>query len=166
MSQICITWIKFLHQRLLALPIWPSREFVDTNMLGCFRKNYPTTRVVLDCMELFIERPSSCRGQSATFSSYKNQGWIYCVCVCVWNNNRDKMRNSNLSNNMMIQLQFKYSMLVTRAGRALPPPPYQIILHPSFIKTITRWNGWLESPLVGILALFPPCMLVKPVTKR
>ena len=47
----------------------------------CFRKNYPTTRVVLDCMELFIERPSSCRGQSATFSSYKKQGWIYCVCV-------------------------------------------------------------------------------------
>ena len=83
MSQICITWIKFLHQRLLALPIWPRREFVDTNMLGCFRKNYPTTRVVLDCIELFIERPSSCRGQSATFSSYKNQGWIYCVCVCV-----------------------------------------------------------------------------------
>ena len=141
MSQICITWITFLHQRLLALPIWPSREFVDTNMLGCFRKNYPTTRVVLDCMELFIERPSSCRGQSATFSSYKNQGWIYSVCVCVcvcgggggggahpypWpkgvrggaifhdktKNNRDKMRNSNLSNNMMIQLQFKYSMLV------------------------------------------------------
>ena len=135
MSQICITWIKFLHQRLLALPIWPSREFVDANMLGCFRKNYPTTRVVLDCMELFIEHPSSCRGQSATFSSYINQGWIYCVCVCgggggahpyPWpkgvrggaifhdkaKNNRDKMRNSNLSNNMMIQLQFKYSMLV------------------------------------------------------
>jgi hypothetical protein len=41
-------------------------------MPGCFRKNYSTTRVVLDCTELFIERPSSCRGQSATFSSYKN----------------------------------------------------------------------------------------------
>jgi hypothetical protein len=27
-------------------------------------------------------------------------------------NNRDKMRYSNLSNNMMIELQFKYSMLV------------------------------------------------------
>ena len=71
-SRIWITWVIFLHQRLLALPIWPSREFVDTNMPGCFRKNYPTTRVVLDCTELFIERPSSCRGQSATFSSYKN----------------------------------------------------------------------------------------------
>ena len=71
-SRIWITWVAFLHQRLLALPIWPSRDFVNENMPECFRKNYPATRVILDCTELFIERPSSCKGQSATFSSYKN----------------------------------------------------------------------------------------------
>jgi hypothetical protein len=35
-SRIFKTWIVFLYQRLHALPIWPSRNFVDDNMPGCF----------------------------------------------------------------------------------------------------------------------------------
>ena len=71
-SRIWITWIAFLYQRLRALPIWPSGQFVDANMPACFKISYPQTRVIIDCTELFIERPSSCRCQSITYSSYKN----------------------------------------------------------------------------------------------
>ena len=71
-SRIWITWIAFLYQRLHALPIWPSRQFVDANMPACFKISYPQTHVIIDCTELFIERPSSCRNQSITYSSYKN----------------------------------------------------------------------------------------------
>lgn len=38
----------------------------------CFKGNFPQTRVIIDCTEIMIEMPSSCRSQSATFSSYKN----------------------------------------------------------------------------------------------
>ena len=41
-------------------------------MPGCFKLTYPKTRVIIDCTEIFIEMPSSCRSQSITFSSYKN----------------------------------------------------------------------------------------------
>ncbi len=71
-SRIFKTWIPFLHQRLRALPIWPSRKFIDDNMPSCFKQVYPKTRVIIDCTEFFIEMPSSCRSQSITFSSYKN----------------------------------------------------------------------------------------------
>ena len=71
-SRIFKTWIVFLHQRLHALPIWPSRKFIDDNMPSCFKLNYPKTRVIIDCTEIYIEMPSSCRSQSITFSSYKN----------------------------------------------------------------------------------------------
>ena len=71
-SRIFKTWIPFLHQRLRALPIWPSREFIQDNMPICFKQVYPKTRVIIDCTEFFIEMPSSCRSQSITFSSYKN----------------------------------------------------------------------------------------------
>ena len=37
-----------------------------------FRQKYPLTRVVLDCTELFIEKPSCFRAQSETYSSYKS----------------------------------------------------------------------------------------------
>ena len=41
-------------------------------MPQAFRDSYPNTRVIIDCTELFIERPTSFRSQSATYSSYKN----------------------------------------------------------------------------------------------
>ena len=72
LSQIWTTWITFLHQRLRAMPIWPSREFVDSNMPACFKNEFPKTRVIIDCTEFYIEKPSSHRSQSVTFSSYKN----------------------------------------------------------------------------------------------
>ena len=71
-SRIWKTWIAFLQQRLCALPIWPSRQLVDDTMPACFKSSFPKTRVIIDCTEFLIERPSSCRSQSITFSSYKN----------------------------------------------------------------------------------------------
>ena len=71
-SRIFKTWIVFLHQRLRALPIWPSRKFIDDKMPPCFKLTYSKTGVIIDYTEIFIEMPSSCRRQSITFSSYKN----------------------------------------------------------------------------------------------
>ena len=44
---------------------------VDKWMPPCFKKWYPTTRVIIDGTELYIEKPSSLAKQSATWS-YKN----------------------------------------------------------------------------------------------
>ena len=41
-------------------------------MPACFKANYPATRIIIDCTELFIEMPSSFRAQSQTYSSYKS----------------------------------------------------------------------------------------------
>ena len=41
-------------------------------MPNCFREMYPSTRVIIDCTELFVELPSSIRPQSVTFSNYKH----------------------------------------------------------------------------------------------
>ena len=41
-------------------------------MPDCFKFDYPFTRVILDCTEIFIEKPSCFRAQSATYSSYKS----------------------------------------------------------------------------------------------
>ena len=41
-------------------------------MPKCFKDMYPTTRVIIDCTEIFTEMPTSYRSQSATFSNYKH----------------------------------------------------------------------------------------------
>ena len=70
-SRILVTWIDFLHNFFRAIPIWGSRACINEAMPGCFKDSYPTTRVIIDCTELFIEKASSVRSQSATFSHYK-----------------------------------------------------------------------------------------------
>ena len=41
-------------------------------MPKCFRDLYPTTRVIIDVTEVYIEKPSLLDLQQMTFSSYKN----------------------------------------------------------------------------------------------
>ena len=66
-SGILITWIDFLHNFFHAISIWGTRACINEAMPGCFKDSYPTTQVIIDCMELFIEKASSVRSQSAKF---------------------------------------------------------------------------------------------------
>ena len=42
------------------------------SMPEIFKKTYPSTRCILDCTELFCQRPSSLSIQSSLYSSYKH----------------------------------------------------------------------------------------------
>ena len=72
LSRIFTTWVNLMYVKFNELLLWPSRRRVDRNMPEIFQKLYPSTRVIIDCTEFFIQRPSSLTTQSATFSSYKN----------------------------------------------------------------------------------------------
>ena len=71
-SRIWITWLDFLHSKVRSYPIWPSKATITKTMPSCFKKTYPTTRVIIDCTELYIEKPNSVRSQAATYSNYKH----------------------------------------------------------------------------------------------
>ena len=71
-SRIWVTWLEFLYHRLRAIPIWASQEYIQKTMPEAFKNSYPNTRVIIDCTEIFIEKPTSFRSQSATYSAYKN----------------------------------------------------------------------------------------------
>ena len=53
-SRILITWIDFLHNFFRAIPIWTTRACTNEAMPECFKDSYPTTRVIIDCTELFM----------------------------------------------------------------------------------------------------------------
>ncbi|CAN7944093.1 unnamed protein product [Ixodes hexagonus] len=65
------TWVWFLADYLLQVNYWPSRQIVTKYMPECFKEVYPSTQVILDCTEVFIEMPSDFRVQSDTYSTYK-----------------------------------------------------------------------------------------------
>lgn len=70
-SKIFCTWINLLYFELKLLFPFPSQESVRKNMPLEFSQ-YPTTRVIIDCTEVFVEVPSSMLAQSETWSNYKH----------------------------------------------------------------------------------------------
>lgn len=60
---------------------FPSQELVRKNMPKEFNE-YPTTRIILDCSEIFIQRPSAMLAQCETWSEYKHHNtWKVLVGV-------------------------------------------------------------------------------------
>ena len=51
---------------------WPDRENLSKSMPFCFRPNYGLkVTSIIDCFELFIEKPSNLLAKSCTWSQYK-----------------------------------------------------------------------------------------------
>ena len=71
-SRIIITWINFMYLQFKDLPLWPKKEVVASYMPQVFKDQYPSTRVIIDATEIFIEQPHLPEIQKMTFSSYKN----------------------------------------------------------------------------------------------
>lgn len=70
-SRLIITWANYLFFMFGSLNVWLHRSAVNEMMPQCFKDNYPRTRVILDCTEIYIERASSKVIHSETYSNYK-----------------------------------------------------------------------------------------------
>ena len=70
-SRIFATWIRLLAVEMRKIFPWPSKEKVIARTPASFRK-YPNTRIIIDCSEFFIQRPSLLQGQALTSSHYKH----------------------------------------------------------------------------------------------
>ncbi|XP_029454331.1 uncharacterized protein LOC115089974 isoform X2 [Rhinatrema bivittatum] len=70
--RIIITWANYLHFMLAPLLQWPSREEIDKDMPACFQVTYPSTRLILDCIEIKVQTESRNVPNSGTYfySSY------------------------------------------------------------------------------------------------
>ncbi|XP_035697983.1 uncharacterized protein LOC118430999 [Branchiostoma floridae] len=80
-SRIISTWINFLYLELPQMHPFPSQSEVRANMPLQFSK-YPTTRIIIDCTEIFIEVPSAMLAQSQTWSNYKHHNtWKVLVGI-------------------------------------------------------------------------------------
>ena len=79
-SRVFATWVVFLSKELKLLFPWPSRARIDHHMPAAIKRRFPTTRVIIDCMEIQIERPTSLINQAVTYSNYKSRNtmkfWI------------------------------------------------------------------------------------------
>ncbi|XP_051527262.1 uncharacterized protein LOC127425374 [Myxocyprinus asiaticus] len=71
-SRIIITWANYLYLFLGSIPIWATREHVNSSMPKKYKECCPNLRVILDSTEIKCVNPSSLTLQSETFSQDKN----------------------------------------------------------------------------------------------
>ena len=59
MSRVFSKWIEAVDIRMSFLITWPERKCIRKTMPFCFRQSYGLkVTSVIDCFELFIEKPS------------------------------------------------------------------------------------------------------------
>jgi len=66
-----------MDRRLSPLIIWPERENIWRTMPNCFKVAFGNkTTIIIDCYEIFIEKPSNLMAKSQTYSNYKSRNTV------------------------------------------------------------------------------------------
>ena len=78
-SSIIITWINFMYIKWSTLDLWPSKDLVQFYSPEDFHAMFPSTRVILDGVEIPVKKPSNPRLQQLTWSQYKNRNTLKSV---------------------------------------------------------------------------------------
>ena len=63
-------WLDVLYTKLQVFINWPESENLLKTMPMVFRKTFQKCAVI-DCFEVFVERPSSLKARAQTWSNYK-----------------------------------------------------------------------------------------------
>ena len=59
--------------KLSGLMRWPECDALRKTMLECFKASFGSSvAVIIDCFEVFTERPSNLLARAATWSNYKH----------------------------------------------------------------------------------------------
>ena len=76
-SNVFTTWIKVLNRTLRkALVVWLHKEVILEHLPAKFKKHHPKIHCVIDCSEVFIERPKAVDIQAAAWSDYKKHNTV------------------------------------------------------------------------------------------
>ena len=82
-SRYFAKWVDIMYIRLKPLIKWPSREELLKTMPTEFRASFRKCVVIIDCFEIFIERPTSLMARAQTWSNYKHHNTVkYLIGIC------------------------------------------------------------------------------------
>ena len=71
-SRILRSWLPIMAGVMKPLIRWPSKNSVMNNMPKLFNKKFRNARAIIDCTEIFIERPTNLTTRAQTWSNYKH----------------------------------------------------------------------------------------------
>src|SRR6218665_3104708 len=70
-SRTCLEWLKVLYIVLGSINIWPTQASIDKFMSSVMKYKFSTVHVIIDCTEMFTQKPSSLVGKANYFHHIK-----------------------------------------------------------------------------------------------
>ena len=81
-SKIYRQWLPEISKAMQSLIVWPSRPELRMNLPTSFRRKYSDCVCIIDCYEIFVERPKNLTARAQTWSNYKhNNTTKYLVAI-------------------------------------------------------------------------------------
>lgn len=81
-SEILNRTIPALADKLKCFIHWPEKEEVIRHLPKLFKPKYKNARTIIDCTEIFIDRPGNLTVRASTWSNYKHHNTIkYLVAI-------------------------------------------------------------------------------------
>uniref|UniRef100_A0A673FQF5 THAP-type domain-containing protein n=1 Tax=Sinocyclocheilus rhinocerous TaxID=307959 RepID=A0A673FQF5_9TELE len=76
-SNIFHEWLNVMAKELQCLVRWPSRKEIRRNLPTLFKTTgFQKVRCIIDCTEVFTERPTSLQARAITYSHYKSHNTV------------------------------------------------------------------------------------------
>ena len=76
-SRVFSAWLIVMDIRLSPLISWPDREDLNRTMPQCFIDSFEfKTTVIIDCFEIFIDKPTNLMARAHTYSNYKRHNTV------------------------------------------------------------------------------------------
>ena len=76
-SRIFLKWLKQMDLRLSNLIMWPDRDALRKTMPACFQESFgKKVAIIIDCFEIFLDRPSNLQARASTWSNYKHHNTV------------------------------------------------------------------------------------------
>ena len=81
-SRLFLHVLDVLYVKLKPLIIWPDRDSLKKTMPMTFRKHFPSCIAIIDCFEIFLDRPTNLLARAQTYSSYKHHNTVkYLIAI-------------------------------------------------------------------------------------
>ena len=74
--------IEIMYQKLKFLIHWPDRNNLFQTLPPIFKANFPRLTSIVDCFEIFIERPKNLKARAQVYSNYKEHSTVnFFICT-------------------------------------------------------------------------------------
>ena len=70
-SRVFHSLLDTMYQNLQPLVTWPDMDTLKNNMPEAFQKNFENVKCIIDCFEIFTERPLSFGARAANWAITK-----------------------------------------------------------------------------------------------